>query len=624
MQGNAVYFGSDLPLREPLKLKAGPISLLYNDGMIRSVRYGETEVVRRIYTALRDRFWNTIPGEIVEFDIRKNSDSFHIEFACMMNKNPINFKWNGTIDGLEDGTILFEIKTEALSDFEYNRIGFCVLHPLEICAGRPCKIERIDGSIKNVSFPVFIEPHQPFTNIRALTYKVLPQVEATLRFEGDTYEMEDQRNWTDASFKTYCPPLKDDLPLIIEKGTKFRQAIKLSIEQFSPPTVINRKPLEVQVSSSSFSHQLPDIGISIGTKQSLTPEASEKLSLLYLSHIRIDLDPGNDDFISDIEAASDICTRLTVPSELALHLTSIQDSELDMIFRALRTSQIPVRRFIIYKKDETTTSAETILAMKPFLKSYAPAAEICSGTDGYFVNINRSHPPANILDTVCYSATPQVHTFDNDSIMENLPGFAETLRSAHLFLCNAQPVISPITLRPRLRPDLPEKAGGYDSRQKGLFCAAWTLGNLMYCIEGGVHSLTYFEASGPGGLMPQDGNSVYPVYHVFAALGEMTGAGVQSCLCSDNYKISCLVLKRSITTVLLLANLTDSPQQVTVFDLPQTIHYMSLDEISFDEATNYPLQWRCRKGDTVSSTGPIHVFNLLPYGVVRVEAMWPE
>ena len=33
------------------------------------------------------------------------------------------------------------------------------------------------------------------------------KMEAELAFEGDIFEMEDQRNWTDASFKTYCTPL---------------------------------------------------------------------------------------------------------------------------------------------------------------------------------------------------------------------------------------------------------------------------------------------------------------------------------------------------------------------------------------------------------------------------------
>ena len=32
--------------------------------------------------------------------------------------------------------------------------------------------------------------------------------EIVIRFEGDLFEMEDQRNWTDASYKTYSTPLR--------------------------------------------------------------------------------------------------------------------------------------------------------------------------------------------------------------------------------------------------------------------------------------------------------------------------------------------------------------------------------------------------------------------------------
>ena len=36
-------------------------------------------------------------------------------------------------------------------------------------------------------------------------------------FNGETFEMEDQRNWTDASFKTYCTPLSLPYPIKIIK-----------------------------------------------------------------------------------------------------------------------------------------------------------------------------------------------------------------------------------------------------------------------------------------------------------------------------------------------------------------------------------------------------------------------
>ena len=56
-------------------------------------------------------------------------------------------------------------------------------------------------------FPEEIDPQCPFQDIRALTHEVAPGVSATCRMEGDTFEMEDHRNWMDASYKTYVRPL---------------------------------------------------------------------------------------------------------------------------------------------------------------------------------------------------------------------------------------------------------------------------------------------------------------------------------------------------------------------------------------------------------------------------------
>ena len=55
---------------------------------------------------------------------------------------------------------------QALKDLEANRIGFCVLHPAGSLAGRPCTIEKVDGTTEEGSFPDLIAPHQPFFDIR--------------------------------------------------------------------------------------------------------------------------------------------------------------------------------------------------------------------------------------------------------------------------------------------------------------------------------------------------------------------------------------------------------------------------------------------------------------------------
>ena len=45
-----------------------------------------------------------------------------------------------------------------------------------------------------------------------------PACASTCRMEGDAFEMEDQRNWIDASYKTYVRPLALPWPYTIATG----------------------------------------------------------------------------------------------------------------------------------------------------------------------------------------------------------------------------------------------------------------------------------------------------------------------------------------------------------------------------------------------------------------------
>ena len=57
----------------------------------------------------------------------------------------VRFDWVGRIQGGTDGRITYSMDGAAGSTFRRNRIGFCVLHPAEACAGRPCIVETVDG-----------------------------------------------------------------------------------------------------------------------------------------------------------------------------------------------------------------------------------------------------------------------------------------------------------------------------------------------------------------------------------------------------------------------------------------------------------------------------------------------
>jgi hypothetical protein len=99
-------------------------------------------------------------------------------------------------------------------DMLYSRIGFCVLHPYRETRGRPYRARTPDGDISG-EFPHLIGPqrfeggtyHPLFPSFDRLEIDLEAGGTVQFEFEGDLWEDEDQRNWTDASFKTYCSPI---------------------------------------------------------------------------------------------------------------------------------------------------------------------------------------------------------------------------------------------------------------------------------------------------------------------------------------------------------------------------------------------------------------------------------
>ena len=64
--------------------------------------------------------------------------------------------------------------------------------------------------------------------MRAITHRACRR-QRECRMEGDTFEMEDQRNWSDASYKTYVRPLALPWPYQMPAKRAVRQQISLTI-----------------------------------------------------------------------------------------------------------------------------------------------------------------------------------------------------------------------------------------------------------------------------------------------------------------------------------------------------------------------------------------------------------
>ena len=645
-----LYYGKDEPLPEQTQLRAGPLSMIFEAGDLRYIRFGDHEILRRVYVAVRDQNWDTILPQLSNVQIEQEGDAFRITYDVANKAADVDFFWQGTIAGDADGTITFSMDGEARSTFRRNRIGFCVLHPMG-CAGVPCRIEKVDGTIEESAYPVAIAPQHlidgeikpvaPFNNMRAVRYEVTSGVEAEVRFEGEIFEMEDQRNWTDASYKTYGTPLSEPFPVEVPAGTKISQRITLTLNTQDEPRTeepdATTQPLTFGISSTDI-RSLPQIGLGVASHGELLNAGElERLKLLNLSHLRVDIDLTQPDYESGLHRATDEAQTLGVSLELALFLTDAAAKELSAFAQVIERVKPPIGAYLIFHKTEASTSAQWV----GLARRYLTGARIGAGSNAYFTDLNRGRPPVDALDLVCYSINPQVHAFDNSSLMETLEAQAVTVESTRQFVDGLPIAVTPVTLLARFNPNAtgpePEPVPGelpvqVDIRQMSLFGAGWTLGSIKYLSESGASSVTYYETSGWRGVMETASGSplpakfhslpggVFPLYHILADVGEFVGGEVLVSKSSDPLKVEGIALRRNGKTRTLLANLTSEPQRVKVQNLTETVRVRHLNETNAQTAIASPEVFRQETGEFAQTTNGTLELNLLPYAIAQIDS----
>jgi hypothetical protein len=650
---NVFYYGVDKGLPERRTLRAGPLSVAFEAGDLRTIRLGDHEILRRVYVAIRDRTWGTVPAVLSHLRVDDDGSSFQISFEAQNQQNEIDFVWQAVICGDRRGTITFSMDGRARSTFWRNRIGFCILHPLE-CAGIPCRIEHVDGSAEDSSFPRgiapqfirdgIVKPVHPFENMRAVSHEVVPGVRARVGFEGDVFELEDQRNWTDASFKIYSTPLNLPYPVEIREGTAICQSMTLTLEGLVPvdPVAVRERELVFAVGVDLAPvGPLPRIGLGVaGHGQPLSQKELGRLEALNLAHLRTDLDLSVPGYEAVLRRATSEAEALGVPLEVALWLSDAAADQL-RAFRAVLEPMGPeVCTWLVFHQAEESTAEPWVRLARQYLADYDGRAKIGAGTHAFFTELNRGRPPLSALDLVCYSIIPQVHAFDNTSLVETLAVQAMTVENARRFCGDLPLAISPVTLRKHpgrtaARTAQGREGGGLpahvDVRQMSLFGAGWTAGSLKYLAESGAWSVTYYETSGWCGVMETEAGSplpdrfrslpgsVFPVYHVLADVGEFAHGQIVPTRSTDRLKIEGLAVERDGRRRVVVANLSAESLHLEVRGLSEQVRVRRLDETNVERAMLAPEAFRLQEGQPALTSGGTLGLDLLPYALVRID-----
>ncbi len=638
---------------EPLKLRAGPLSLVYQPErlFLRYINYQGREALRGVYPALRDRHWGTPPPVVSSLKLDREPDSFRLSLKAGWRVNEIDFRSEVQLAGETDGTIVYQFEGTARSVFQKARLGFCVLHGHQ-CAGQPCRVEHADGSAEEGRFPAEISPHQPFFDIRAVTHPLGAGMEMETRMEGDIFEMEDQRNWTDASFKTYCTPHRLPSPVELKPGDKVAQTITIRLKGSDDRldfAAAEKQPDIIIHVDGAAAKPLPAIGLCWppGETEALTEKERARLKALRLSHLRLDLPLANPGWEKLAAAPLKEAGALELPLELALTAGEDGERQISALAERLAAASAKVCRWILFPAGGKKDLENWVKTIRTAADKTGLGGTIGTGARGDFAELNRRRPSPENLDFICYGVCPQVHVSDNESMVETLAVQEQTVENARRFTNGLPVAVTPVMLTrlkhlPLSRDEKKLSAGslppGADARQVSLFGAAWTAGSLKALAESGAASATYHGARGWTGVMerqegspapelfPSRPGGVFPLYHVFAAAGEFRGGEVLPAASSRPWETACLVLKSDKRIRILAVNYRRQEKKLRIKcpGNPKSVEILNLTETTKAAAMTAPEAFRNDKtACSLAVPGELHL-TLAPHALAQVDCHQKE
>lgn len=603
VERSVALFGTSQAVPPRLTLTAGPLTATLENGALRWIRHGDVEVLRAIAFQVRDRNWDTPEPLVTNLVVQQEKSGFRVTFDALCRSADGELPWVAEITGEADGTLRFTGTARPRADFLTNRTGFVILHPLAGVAGRPVEITHTSGETRQARFPDLIDPEQCFLDIRSLAHEAAPGLWAACRMEGDTWEMEDHRNWFDASFKTYVRPLALPFPYKLAGGSEATQSVTLKFSGRSGALSRMKGPRPVAITYADSQARMPVLGLRVGTQDLAgTMRAADLGRLAGIGLVNARFDPRADHDVQRLRHLGELAKALGAELALELVVPCRRDPahELGDFAEMLRQSGVRLESIAVAVAEDRLRlvpgppppDLALLGAVYGAARNVFPQMTIGGGTFGFFAELNRNWPPFGLIDYVTHIAASVVHAADDRTMMENLeslPAMAQTVRA----FAGAMPYrLIALSLgldsgpygEPAPNPDDTRRTlVRRDPRQRGLFAAAWTLGALAEAAHNGVAAVTPAALTGDLGIVEcGDRISLHPVYHVVRGLARAASHAVAGTVSSDPARVRALGCCNAAGRIVLwLANLTDEVQRVT---LPDRGNLRRLDEETFAAA----------------------------------------
>lgn len=512
----------------PVELTKGALTALIDDNgaFLREIAIGNEEAFRGIGFVVRDAKWGT-PALASAARSAEADGVLTVESGGELATASGDLSWS-VVWTFAESTI--EARAEWLSGagFLTNRTGFVVLHSLGASRGRPVRITRPDGRLEVASFPELVSPHQPFLDIAAMEYETAGGSRLRIAFKGEVFEIEDQRNWSDASYKTYCRPLRLPFPYRIEPGETYVQSVRLEITDQAPA----RRSSQPQRPSMGAKFRMPLIGASLPPGP-LDKGVRGAIDALGLNITAIELDLSDEAAVEDIDAKL-ACAR----APLRIDIRPVgREIVLDAISRLVpKLKGREILGVTLWGADDALIGEARRLLGVP----------IGAGSATNFAELNRTDPLPASADYLVWASNPTVHGVTDDTIGETTETSDDILATIKARAPGRALHVGPLTLGTRFNPAANAVEGHpgapADPRHKELIAAAWAVATLAGYLSEDVDALTFFEPFGDKGLVSPSG-ALTPAGLVLKRLAVFAGASVRPLRWSDAPRARGLIME---------------------------------------------------------------------------------
>lgn len=615
MKRDILLTGTPIRENETQALKAGKLEAVYDAGALRWIKWNGVEILRAIMFLVRTPGWGTPPADISNLSIQEDPDGFSISYDAHYGEKEKGVVVQILIRGSLDGTLSATSTIRSEVPFDTNRSGFVILHPLDGFAGTQVDIVHANDPARTIVIPAQISPGQPVMDMKAITHRPVSGLTVETRFEGDIFEMEDHRNWSDASFKTYSRPIGLPYPYQLLPSEPVEQSVHIKITDNGASSQSKSVVSIADITDQKMpSYALPLDNVA---QAAIALKQLDAIQALAPSRLLLRLNSAAEKPNADLSSLAELLETTGAALDLQIILEATNDQAAEVEISSIRdrfeSAKIQVSTVSAFAKvdeqsfqpgqDRPPHPSENAIASH--LARQFPEARRIGGTPAYFTEFNRKRPDTSLWDGVTFATTPVVHAADDASVMETLQSLPHILSSA-VALAGGIPIsVGPTGIGARLNPygpapsdnDPDEREGmaAQDPRQRGLCAAAWIVGYLVRIAPFGPERFGFGAPTGPFGLIStcqkfpraywndKPDGAAFPLYHVARWINAAAGGTIlEASTQNDVAKIS---WERNGTRFALMANLLATPQSIPTLDIAEA-RAILLDTSSVENLAN--------------------------------------